>query len=221
MNPNHESIGIGGINQTAESPLTGAEIAQTQKIFDSATGKYLDYSPNDISLTSNVFGWFKSLFDDPLVRATYDEDGFHKDPFTGEMVGHKKGEYKLNDNGEYFYETLNGRSLIGKEVLSATDILTVDGEGLNKYDFLDSDDKEKSIMGSLAKTALLVTPLLFGGPVSATYSALLVAKEMTKSLPMLQGMLSSAFGDGSDSKLINTLAGYANKFTMGVSEHSK
>jgi len=58
--------------------------------------------------------------------ATYDEDGTHYDPMVGHDVIHKKGDYKLNDNGTYYYETLNGRSAMGKEVLSTFDTLTVD-----------------------------------------------------------------------------------------------
>jgi hypothetical protein len=32
----------------------------------------------------------------------------------GRLVEHKKGDYKLNENGTYYTEKLNGRSTIGK-----------------------------------------------------------------------------------------------------------
>jgi len=111
------------------------------------------------------------------------------------MEHHNKGDLKLNDEGQYYYETLNGRSLVGKDVLSATDILTIDGEGINKYDFLDSDDLDKSATGTVAKMALSVAPLLLGGPISTIYSGALIAREMGKSLPMLYGMVSTLWGN--------------------------
>lgn len=74
-------------------------MAQQAKIWDSEKGEWLDYSPNDVSLVKNPIGWFKSLFDDPLVKATWDEEGDHKDPITKRMVHHQKGDLKLNDEG--------------------------------------------------------------------------------------------------------------------------
>ncbi|MCF0114004.1 MAG: hypothetical protein HUJ56_01525 [Erysipelotrichaceae bacterium] len=46
--------------------------------------------------------------------AAWDEDGTHIDPVTGQEVEHKKGEYKLNSNGTYYYENLEGRDVAGK-----------------------------------------------------------------------------------------------------------
>ena len=76
---------------------------------------------------------------------------------------------KLNENKLPYYETLNGRSLAGKEVLSGFDTLTVDGTALNKIDFFDSDDKEKSIGGTIMKSAAAIAPM-FMGPVGTAYS---------------------------------------------------
>jgi len=59
-------------------------------------------SPND--------SWFSNFFK-PLVLATYDEDVL--DPETNEIV-HHKGDPKLNNNGTYYYESLEGRSPYGK-----------------------------------------------------------------------------------------------------------
>lgn len=196
-------------------------MAQQARIWDTEKGEWLDYSPNDVSLVKNPIGWFKSLFDDPLVKATWDEEGDHKDPITKRMVHHQKGDLKLNDEGQYFYETLGNRSPIGKEVLSSFDILTVDGEGINKYDFIDSDGLDKSVVGTIAKTALTVAPLFLGGPAAAIYSGALIAREMGKSLPMLYGMVSSLWGNEEDSKLLNTIAAYGDKFSSGTSEYSR
>lgn len=220
-NPDRISIGISGRNKREESKLSRSEMAQQAKIYDYSQGKWLDYSPNDVSLVSNPIGWFKSLFDEPLVKATWDEAGDHKDPITKEIVHHEKGDLKLNNDGQYFYETLGNRSPIGKEVLSSFDILTVDGEGINKYDFIDSDGLDKSVVGTIAKTALTVAPLFIGGPTAAIYSGALIAREMGKSLPMLYGMVSSLWGNEEDSQLLNTIATYGDKFSSGTSEYSR
>ena len=220
-NPDRISTGISGRNKREESKLSRSEMAQQAKIYDYNQGKWLDYSPNDVSLVSNPIGWFKSLFDEPLVKATWDEAGDHKDPITKEIVHHEKGDLKLNNDGQYFYETLGNRSPIGKEVLSSFDILTVDGEGINKYDFIDSDGLDKSVVGTIAKTALTVAPLFIGGPTAAIYSGALIAREMGKSLPMLYGMVSSLWGNEEDSQLLNTIATYGDKFSSGTSEYSR
>lgn len=221
-NPDRYSTGVVGRNQIQESGFSRYELAQQSKVFDSETGQYLNYSPNDISLTSDPIGWIGQLFSDPLVMAVYEEDGEHTDPITGEVVQHRKGEYKLDDNGQYYYETLNGRSLIGKEILSATDIITVDGEGLNKYDFFDSDGLDKSVVGTVAKTIASVVPMIIPvWNISTIYNGYLVGREILKSLPMLYGMVSSLWGNEEDSTIINNLAAFGQQLTPGQSEYSK
>lgn len=100
--------------------------------------------------------WFKDLFK-PKVLATWDEDGIHIDPITHEEVEHKKGDRKLNSNGTYYYEELDGREVYGKQVLSPLNTITTDGTRLNQFDFFDSDDiNQKSAVGTLMKNAVLV-----------------------------------------------------------------
>ena len=220
-NPDRTLIGISGRNNIDYSELSDREKGQQSKIWDSKNKKYLDYSPNDIALVKNPIKWFKSLFEEPLVLATYNEEGDHINPVTKQKEHHQKGDLRLNDEGQYFYETLGDQSIIGKDVLSFTDILTVDGEGLNTYDFMDSDGLDKSITGTIAKTALTVAPLFLGPTSFNIYSGALVLREMSKSLPMLYGMVSSVLNIEGDSKIANTIAAYGEKFTTGTSEYSK
>lgn len=221
QNPDHITIGVAGFNQIAEFGKSVRELAQDSKIFDPATGKYLDYSVNDISLWNNPIEYFKSLWDDPLVYATYDEDTEEIDPFTGNKVLHKKGEWKLNDQGEYYVEKLNGRSLIGKQVVSAGDYLTPENSIVNKYDFFDSDDVEKSVGGTIAKNIAAVLPM-FIPYVNTVYAGLLVSREMSKSLPMLYGMAMGLSGsDNVDSKLLNTIAAYGHRMTGSTSDYAQ
>lgn len=221
QNPDHISIGVAGFNEVSKSGKSQRELAQNSKIYDPASGKYLNVSVNDISFWNNPVGYFKSLFDDPLVYATYDQDETEVDPYTGNTITHKKGEWKVNDEGEYYTERLNGRSLIGKQVVSATDYLTSENSSINKYDFFDADDIEKSVGGTIAKNLAAVLPM-FVPYVNTVYSGLLVTREISKSLPMLYGMAMGFSGsDNVDSKLLNTMAAYGQRMTGGTSDYAQ
>ena len=233
-NPDHIKVGIEGINEISYSDKSRRELAQNSKIYDPSTGKFLDKSVNDISLFSNPVEYIKSLFDDPLVYATYDKDTIEVDPFTGNKVKHKKGEWKTNADGEYYTEKLNGRSLQGKQVVSTEDYITNENSALNSIDFFDSDDKEKSVAGTIAKNVAAVIPLLIpyvggatkiGGVLKAIpeiYSGLMVGREIAKSMPMAYGMINSMLGNKeTDSKLMNTIAAYGQKFTGSTSDYAQ
>lgn len=220
-NPQHISIGVAGINEVAASDKSIRELAQSSKIYDPATGTYLDKSVNDLSLWKDPAGYFESIFGDPLVYATYDEDTEEIDPVTGNKVLHKKGEWKLNEDGEYYVEKLNGRSLIGKQVVSALDYLTPENAEINKYDFFDSDDIEKSVGGTIAKNVAAVVPMLIPY-VNTAYAGLLVGREISKALPMMYGIVNGLSGsENTDSKLLNTMAAYGQTFTGSTSEYAQ
>lgn len=219
-NPDRQKIGIEGVNVWSDPELSKSEIAQTQQIYNYETGKFEDYTPHNQALfngkTDFGLSWIKSLFDDPLVLATYDSDGVDK---YGNK--HYKGQYKLNENGTYYYETLGDRSPVGKEVLSSLDNLTVEGTTLNKYDFFDSDDIEKSVTGTVAKNVTSLIPIFIGGPVGTAYSTLIIAKEMAKSLPMLYNMATALFGNEDAPAWMNRVAAMGDKFTSGSSQYAK
>lgn len=131
------------IGQKGPRTMSISEIAQTRPIYDTKTGEWKE-SPND--------SFFSSFFD-TLVLATYDEDEFDEE---GNKI-HEKGQYKLDDNGTPYYETLGGRDVYGKQVLNKMNILTTDGSFANKFDFFDSDDiEQKSFMGTTLKNVALV-----------------------------------------------------------------
>ena len=220
-NPTKQSMGIIGRNMEGPQEFTNQELAQQSNIFDTETGKFLDKTANDLSLTKNPIGWFKSLFSDPLVYATWDSEGYHIDPNTKQKVHHQAGDFKINNAGEYYTETLNGRSLANKQVVSKTDLLTIDNEGINKYDFFDSDSSDKSIPGIIAKSAVQLAPLFMGPVVAPIYSGGLVFRELAKTLPMLNSMIGGLFGEPKDNKTLNTIAGMAESLTSGSSEYAK
>ena len=138
-NPDRLNVGLTRIGKVGPRTLSQDEIAQTQQVLLNPTGvangeapKY-GKSPNE--------SWFEDFWD-TKVMAAWDEDGIHIDPVTGKEVQHQKGDLKLNENGTYYYESLDGRSVYGKRILNKFNTLTTDGSALNKYDFFDSDDIE-------------------------------------------------------------------------------
>lgn len=219
-NPDHIRIGIEGINQVSASDKSRRELAQNSKIYDPSTGQFLNKSVNDISLFSNPVAYVTSLFEDPLIYATYDEDTVEIDPITGNKVKHLKGEWKVNEDGEYYTEKSNGRNLRGKQVVSAEDYLTSENSAINKYDFMDSDDLEKSVAGTVAKNVAAIIPMLIPR-VNSIYSGLLVGREIAKALPMAYGMISTFLGGEEDSQLANTIAAYGQKFTGSTSDYAQ
>ena len=153
-NPDRLNVGITRIGKIGPRTLSQDEIAQTQEVLLNPTevakgGKPIyGKSPNE--------SWFDDFWD-TKVMAAWDEDGTHVDPVTGKEVQHKKGDLKLNENGTYYYESLDGRSVYGKRILNKFNTLTTDGSAWNKYDFFDSDSiEQKSIGGSIAKNLALV-----------------------------------------------------------------
>ena len=201
--------------------LSQRELAQQNKIWDSAKGEWSEDTANDRSLVNNPLKWFKTFLGEPLVYATYDSDGEHYDQYTGKTVKHKKGEYKLNQYGSPYTETLNGRSLVGKEVVSALDVMTVDKEGIDKYNFFDSDDLDKSPIGTIASSVAAIAPMLMGPYVSAVYSGILVARELSKSLPMLYGFTTAWFDLPSENSTLNNIAARATALTGSTSDYGK
>lgn len=219
-NSERRSTGIVGPNLQGERTFSDRELAQRERVFDYKEGTFRDYTPNDLAFTKNPFAWIGSLFDDPLVLATYDENGTHFDPILGREVEHVKGQKKLNENGVPYYETLAGRSAANKDILSITDNLTVDGSWINKYDFFDSDGMDKSVAGTVMKNLAVIAPIFIPGA-GQYYAGALVVREMAKTMPMLYGMAGLFNNDLEDSKLVNTVAGIGNKFTGNTSDYAK
>jgi hypothetical protein len=143
----------------------------------------------------------------------------------GRTVQHKAGDLKFNNYGDPYYETLGGRSLAGKELLHVSDTLTVDGSNWNKYDFLDSDGLDKSVVGTVAKTALKIAPMFIPGVGGAIYGGVTAALEIGKLLPVLYKSIEGiATGDLTNSKtaeFANDMQAWFSKFDSSVSDKGK
>jgi hypothetical protein len=84
----------------------------------------------------------------------FDADENGKPTTDKNKIVYHKGEKKIDPTtGTFYYETLGVRDIYGREVLSGFDTLTEDGSFWNKYDFFDSDDREKSKWGSFTRAA--------------------------------------------------------------------
>lgn len=196
INPLKQQTGLITLGRTEAPKQTIEEIAQNNKVYDSETDSWQS-SPND--------SFFDNFFE-TRVLAQYEEDGYHNDPVTGEKIKHTKGDFKLNEDGQYYYENLNGRSVAGKIVLNKLNTITRDGSKFNKYDFFDSDDKEKSLGGTLLKNIALVAPMFipYIGPV---YTGASIAVNSANFLSVLGKMFL-----GSDNTVLNDIEGFTESF---------
>ena len=221
-NPDRRSIGVAGVNKFGPRQQSRKEIASWEKIFDRSQNKFLDETVQDRALIGgNPISWAKQIFN-PLVMAKWDEEGTHIDPITGFEVNHNKGEYKLNAHGTYYTETLDGRNIYGQEVMGMFDQLTVDGSGINKIDFFDSDDLKKSIPATIFHLAAKVAPLFINPAVAAVYGNVLVAREMGKILPALHKMIGGNTNSSSKTnKVLNNIAGITTSLSGTQSEYTQ
>ena len=203
-NPDRQKISNWGFNSKSDPTKSAREIGQTQLTYDYVTGEWVD-SPNDDGFFGNFF--------DTKVLATYDSDGTHIDPVTGEEVKHKKGQKKLNENGTYYYETLGDRDIYGKDVLSKFDVLTTDGSAWNQYDFFDSDDIEKSIGGTLVRNIVKVAPA-FIPYVAPWYIGARVGLETVNLFSKVGKMIA-----GSDSPSLSAIEGFVKSTNFSTSDY--
>ena len=175
INPYKNLYGRTSFDSIDKGDLSIRELAQKSKIFDTKSGKFLDKSANDLGL-------FGSLFNDTLVYAQWDEEGYHDDISTGRKVKHSKGEYKLDEDGNFYTETLGDREVYDKQIVNPTDLITTDGSAFNKIDYFDSDGKEKSVVGTTFKLATEIAPLFIPG-VGTYYGAMRMAMGLGSALP--------------------------------------
>lgn len=161
FNPDRTSYSIIKVGQEGPRTKTPAEIAQGMKVHNLKTGE-LEDAPEE--------SFFGTVFGDVKVLAAYDADVDKNGKQRGESgfdennIVHHEGELKIDPTtGTYYYETLNGRNIHGKQVLHMGDIITREDSPLNSIDVLDSDDIHKSGIGSFVKNAALIGSLFVPG----------------------------------------------------------
>ena len=210
-----QSYGIDYINKSGNSLFgkqSAREIGQQQKVVDFETGETLDWTPDDKT------GLIDALFRPTLVLASYDEDEYDD---KGALL-HKRGDLKYNSDGLPYYETLGNRSISGKQVLAYSDSLTREDSWLNKYDFFDSDGMDKSLIGTVVKTAFTTIPYLIPG-VGEVIGSVTALVALNRVLPVLGKAIASMAGQGDSEfvKQMNSYEGLFAKFDPSVSDNSQ
>ena len=216
-NPFRTSKGVTSLFGEGESTKSNRELAQMHKVWDSENEKWLDYTAED-----QGFLGLKYLGRPSLVYATWDEDGIHYDPLLGRDVQHRKGEWKTDENGEFYTETAGNKELYGKEFVAYSDILSKEDSWINKIDFFDSDDKEKSWQGTMFKNLAAIAPFMVPGLREiwgGTTAAIALASVLPTFGKMVEGI---ALGDSNTAftKGMNTLENYFNKFNPSYSDEA-
>lgn len=202
--------GIAGITRTAKTDKSIQEIAQTQKVYDPETNTWED-APND-SFFANML--------DTRVLAQWDFDADENGNPTNDKdkIMYRKGEIKLNEEGLPYYENLNGRSIAGREVLHLSDVLTTDGSAMDSINFFDSDNLNKSIPGTIMKTAATIAPMLIA-PIAPYYIGLGVAFETAKLANQAIQVGASILG-GQAPKFTNFIEGYLTSLELSPTKSS-
>lgn len=220
-NPLRESEGLIKLGRKEPSSMSLREIAEQEKVLANP----MEAMNDDGSINFDKAIWhdapeesFTTDFFDTRVLAEWDQDGTHKDPVTGELVKHRKGDPKLNQFGRPYYENLDGRDIYGKKVLSKLDILTKEGTTLNKYDFFDSDGKTKNNFGTLMKTVASIAPMFIPG-ISPWYIGAGITLESAKLFSVLGKMFTGLVSDSNVSAL-SGLEGFASSFDNSVSDNA-
>lgn len=203
-NPDQVTNSLITLGKSGQRTKSRDELAQSNDVL---------LNPNEVNATSdwskakwgkNPHSGFFDYFTDTLVMAQWDEDGTHIDPVTNQEVEHHKGELKINQNGTYYYEKLDGRDIYGRRILNKMNVLTEEGSTWNKYDFFDSDDlNQKSKIGTTMKNLALVGTMFipYVGPVVAGIS---IATQLAGLGATLGKMLV-----GSDSPTLSAIEGWS------------
>lgn len=205
-NPDRISQSMSKLGAVGERKKSRDELAQAEKVLLNPNEVYANGEPDwsKAKWGKDAHNGFFDYFFDTLVMAQWDEDGEHIDPVTGEKVQHNKGELKLNENGTYYYEKLDGRDIYGRQVLNKMNVLTEDGSTWNKYDFFDSDDiEQKSVGGTIMKNLALVGTMFlpYVGPWVAGAS-------IATQLVGLMGTLGKMYS-GSENQVFSAMEGWS------------
>lgn len=213
-----QSVSLSRINKAGKSLYqnkTIKEIAESQEVVDPITGEGLGWTPEDKG------GLFKGLTRPTIVLATWDEDGTHME--NGVEVQHLKGDIKYNANGKPYAELLGDRDPSNKTVFAYSDTITRETSRWNKYDFFDSDDLDKSLVGTVAKTVVTMLPYFIPG-VQEVWGGITALEALGRVLPVLGKAVNGIWTNDSNNefaKTMNEWQGALMRFDPTVSQHSQ
>ena len=165
-NPYRQTKGIIDIDRWGPRTKTEMELAESEKVL--ANPEAVAKGATPIWQEAPEESFFDNFWETRvLAQWEFDADKDGNPTNDSSKIVYHKGELKLNDNGAFYFENLGNRSVYGRRVLSKANILTKEDSWANKFDFFDSDDIDKSWIGTAIKNIVSIVPMFipYVGPV--------------------------------------------------------
>ncbi len=157
-----------------------------------------------------------------MAVAIYDQD--EDENINGMIIHHKKGELKLDANGDPYAEILGDREYYGRDVISWQDTLLKEGSRLNDFNPFDSDGIRQGAAATITKTALRLLPY-FIPYVRYVWGAIDIARETATALPAMAKAFDGIItNNSSNDELGNKLTrweNYMQSLKPGMSQYGK
>lgn len=201
QNPSGQTFGITEIGKLDQGNRTVASQAQRNNFILTQEGNYKAINTDSSDGITGVWDYFKY----GTVAIAQDENKRLKTDLFGNAI----------------YQNVDGKDLTGRQTLKFADSLTDETDFLNQYDFMDSDDKTKSITGQVFKTAAKIAPY-FLPYVNVAYIGAQTAGAMFDGAAEISKSYYGFKGESADEQTIaNNLQGFVNNFmTTGQSEEA-
>lgn len=214
-NPQEQKYGIEQWNTWSDPELSKREAAQKNYYYNTETGQWSDKTVNDLGALGLITG-------DSLVYATWDTDGTHIDPLSGETVRHAKGDWKTDEWGNYYTETAGNKENLDKQFVTISEVLTDDEGAWNTIDIFDSDNIHQNIPKTVARAAITAVALMFPwGAIGKTISLLTAAMQFARVMPQIGKTLMSFFNEDVEFDKLNSWDNYMRKFKRSTSDYSQ
>lgn len=214
-NPQEQKYGIGQWNTWSDPELSKREAAQKNYYYNTETGQWSDKTVNELGALGLITG-------DSLVYATWDADGTHIDPLSGETVHHAKGDWKTDEWGNYYTETAGNKENLDKQFVTISEVLTDDEGAWNTIDVFDSDDINQNIPKTIARAAVTVAAMMTPwGSIGKTISLLTAAMQFARVMPQIGKTLTSFFNEDTEFDKLNSWDNYMRKFKRSTSDYSQ
>lgn len=213
-NPLKQSKGITELNELSAPVLSKREAAQKNQYWDNDTNTWSDKTVNE----AGVLGLLKGK---SLAYAIWDEDGTHIDKMTGQEVRHNAGDWKTDEFGNYYTETVDDEDSVGKQFITWSEVVTDDESPWNKIDIFDSDSSNQNIPRTVLKAlAIGGATLLAPEAVASTIFYSTAAINLARVLPQISKSILSFLGSD-DVSYLNKWDNTMRRFGRSTSDYSQ
>lgn len=212
-NPLDLNKGITAINEWSTPTLSKREAAQKNQYWDNDLQKWSKNTVNEDGLLGILSG-------KPLVYATWDDDGEHVDKMTGKTVKHQKGEWKTDEFGDYYAETVNNEEALGKQFVTWSEVVSDDESPWNSIDIFDSDNLSQNIPRTILKAGVMAAATMLNPYVAGTVFYTTSAINLARVLPQISKSVSAFLGTEEFDKL-NTWDNYMRRFGHSTSDYAQ